>query len=457
MVSFVVYDLAFLVLFTLFVVWFLYRNKKKLQREGIIYMYKTQLGIRAINYVGEKYKKVLHVLKYVIIAVGFALMAAILYVLGQALYIYIKFPQITDIVKAPPIAPLIPYFPKIFGLQSFFPPFYFTYFLIALLVVAVVHEFAHGIYMKLFKIKIKSTGFVFLGPILGAFVEEDKNNFEKKKKIEQMSVLGAGVFANLIFALIFFGLLVGFFALSFVPAGYQFNSYAYSIVPRNLISEVEDGNLTKVSVGDNVYFLDDELKGQLEQNLSHIFVYEDAPAIKVGLKGIIVQMDDVKIKEQEDIRVFLENKNPGDEVVVKTIVGEEKLEFNLILGEHPADNTKPYMGIAFVESKRRGVVGAIMGPLINFKEASTYYEPKWDGDFVIFIYNLLWWVALINFFVALFNMLPLGILDGGRFFYLTVWGLTGSEKVGKKAFKLITYLILLLFLLMLFFWFFALI
>ena len=49
---------------------------------------------------------------------------------------------------------------------------------------------------------------------------------------------------------------------------------------------------------------------------------------------------------------------------------------------------------------------------------------------------------IINLLVALFNMLPLGILDGGRFFYLTVWGITRSEKVGKKAYSLMTWILL---------------
>ena len=31
---------------------------------------------------------------------------------------YVTKPQITEIIKAPPIAPLIPYFPKIFGLEK---------------------------------------------------------------------------------------------------------------------------------------------------------------------------------------------------------------------------------------------------------------------------------------------------------------------------------------------------
>ena len=51
---------------------------------------------------------------------------------------------------------------------------------------------------------------------------------------------------------------------------------------------------------------------------------------------------------------------------------------------------------------------------------------------------------MINILVALFNMLPLGILDGGRFFYLTIWSITGKEKWGKKAYAFITWFLLLM-------------
>ena len=59
---------------------------------------------------------------------------------------------------------------------------------------------------------------------------------------------------------------------------------------------------------------------------------------------------------------------------------------------------------------------------------------------------------IINLLVALFNMLPLGILDGGRFFYLTVLSITGSERFSKEAFRFMTYVIILLFVLMMVVW-----
>ncbi len=61
----------------------------------------------------------------------------------------------------------------------------------------------------------------------------------------------------------------------------------------------------------------------------------------------------------------------------------------------------------------------------------------------MFIKDFLWWIFIINLLVALFNMLPVGILDGGRFFYLTILGITHSEKIAKKSFKIMTQLILL--------------
>lgn len=181
MVDFWVYDVGFMILFSVFVAWFLSSRKKNLSREGIIFMYRTQFGVNAIKYIGDNFKKILHGLKYIVVAVGVALMGVMIWMLGRTLSIYIMHPEITEIIKAPPIAPLIPYFPQLFGMENLFPPFYFTYFIVALAIVAIVHEFSHGIFMRLFKIKIKSTGLVFLGPILGAFVEEEKKGFEKRK------------------------------------------------------------------------------------------------------------------------------------------------------------------------------------------------------------------------------------------------------------------------------------
>ena len=72
---------------------------------------------------------------------------------------------------------------------------------------------------------------------------------------------------------------------------------------------------------------------------------------------------------------------------------------------------------------------------------NVYYSPDY-ADFSEFGYYLLWWIIMINFLVALFNMIPAGIFDGGRFFFLTVWGITKKEKTATKASKALAYFFL---------------
>jgi membrane-associated protease RseP (regulator of RpoE activity) len=469
-----IYDLSFIIIFTIFIGFFLYKRRKNLERQGIIFLYKMKLGIQSINWVGDKYRKLLGKMKYLIISIGFLLMAGIIYLLAKTSWIYIKFPEITKIIKAPPVFPVIPYFDKILGIDSLFPDFTFTYFIIAFLIVAFVHEFSHGIFMRAFKIKIKATGFVFLGPILGAFVEEDRKNFEKAKNSEQMTILGAGVFANILFALIFWLLLAGFFTASFTPGGYVFDSYSTIQIPANQISsfgDVENATIVlngqtsvlevnKITAVGKEFYLSSVVKKTLEvNNLTNSSVlvgaFDNSPAFSSGLNGIIVDIDNIKINNQEGLREFLETRNPGEVIQITTLVDNEERTFSLTLGQHPLNDSLAYIGIGHSPNGGEGVIGSLMGFFTSFEDKSTYYVPTWDGDAVYFIKDLLWWVAIINLFVALFNMLPLGILDGGRFFYLAVLSLTKSKKVAKKSFKFISFLILLLFLSMVFFWAFS--
>jgi hypothetical protein len=85
MVEFWVYDVVFMILFTAFVTWFLYKRRKDTAREGLMFMYRTKFGIKAINYIGDNYRKFLNSLKPVIISIGFLLMGIILWMLGQSI------------------------------------------------------------------------------------------------------------------------------------------------------------------------------------------------------------------------------------------------------------------------------------------------------------------------------------------------------------------------------------
>lgn len=438
-------DITLLILFCIFVFVFIYKNKGRMKREGLMYLYKTQVGVKFMDRISRRYSKILNFSKYIIIATGYLLMIVMLYLFSSSFWQYITNAKIFEAIKAPPIAPLIPYFPKLFGMQSYFPDFYFVDFIVAISIVAIVHEFSHGIFMQLFKIRIKSTGFAFLGPILGAFVEQDEKQMEKKPKIQQMTVLSAGVFANLVTGIIFFIIMVLFFFAAYHPAGYIFNTYSLTAINKTDIKSIQEinGNLTEI-IADKAYYLDNELKLQLspdfKENLSYLFVYE-GPAVKAQLSGAIIEMNGQKIQSKEDLQSFMATTKPGDKVLVKTKENGIVKENLLVLEKNPNSNIG-YLGVGSYYPNTKSIFGKIFLIVTKFKDPNILYEANFNFGITDFIYYLFWWIVIINMLVALFNMLPLGILDGGKFFYLTIFGITRSEKIAKKSFKFITWLLL---------------
>lgn len=90
-----------------------------------------------------------------------------------------------------------------------------SYALIALLVTIVAHELAHGILARVHKIELKSTGLLTLGILpIGAFVEPDEKELEKRHSIEKMQIFAMGSFANLLVGVTAFMLILAIVPLS---------------------------------------------------------------------------------------------------------------------------------------------------------------------------------------------------------------------------------------------------
>jgi len=177
-------DIGLMIVFVIGVAIFLITRKKNLKRDGLLYLYKAEWGIRLINKIGAKNKKLLKVSSHISVWLGYVLMIAMLWLVGRIVWIYLFNADIVQAIKIPPITPLIPYLPQMFKLD-FLPPFYFIYWIIIIAIIAISHEFFHGIFAAFNKIKIKKTGFgffpFFLPVFLAAFVESDEYwKYEKK-------------------------------------------------------------------------------------------------------------------------------------------------------------------------------------------------------------------------------------------------------------------------------------
>ena len=463
--SFIVYDIVFMTLFILLFVIFIATRKHNVHRQGLLFLYKTRLGIKFIEWTSNKFSKVLRPLEYAVVACGYILMIGAVWVIIDIAYIYIKSPFIAQIVEAPPIFPIFPYFTEFFNLESFFPPFYFTYFVIVIAIIAISHEFAHGIFARLNKVKIHSTGFAFLGPFIGAFVEQDDKQMTKAKKFSQLSILAAGTFANIVMMALFAFVMWIFFALTFAPIGVHFDSYTFEVIPAGNLSfqgipitslnssdiPSNASTLALMAYGKTYFTHQDALKNSLSQDSPYLVVFEDSPAFRAKLSGAITAIDGKKVTSYEDLRNILSDYKNGDEVTVSTIEDKKIQEYEVELEEKDG---KPYLGISSFARERGGVLGGIYKIIYGMKDSQIEYASK-IGDFGTFIYNLLWWIILLNLLVAFTNMLPVGIFDGGRFFFLTIWGITKSRRAGERAFAISTWAIIALVALMMVRWFFT--
>ena len=472
MVSIIVYDLILLAAFVIFFFIFLHTGKKNLKREGLLILYRTSWGMKLIDSLGRKHQKTLRFLSWVSITTGYLLMISVLWLIWGIVKIYLFQPEIVRAIKVPPIIPLFPYIDKVIPNLGL-PSFYFTYFIIIIAIVAITHEMAHGIFMKRYGIKIKSTGFAFFPyffPIFpAAFVEQDEKSMEKAGRFEQMAVLSAGTFANVLVTVFSFIVLLTFFSLAFVPNGLIFDSYATSNVAivgtmivngislqnptyEQLLENINEDGLTEIEIEEEIYLANKRLIESQEIRISEgaIILYPSSPAIKGNLSQLINEIDGVPILSIEDLQTELGKHNPGDKIIIRTETEDGFLDQEIVLAENPEQEGKAWLGVGFFSRGRTSLLGKVVRAA-SFKKPHVNYEPKF-GDISTFIYNLLWWLVLISISVALINMLPVGIFDGGRFFYLTILSLTGKEKVAKKAFELSTWFFLFILFLIMVFW-----
>src|SRR3989344_4859307 len=187
------FNIIFAVIFYGLLYIFYLKHKNKFEVQGKIFaLYRTKLGIKLMDKIAKKFPKTLNFIGHLGILFGFAGMIFIFYILFKGAYglLFVK-------GAAPVVAPVLPGI-SIPGL----PELSFWHWIIAIFIVAVIHEFSHGVLSRVYNVKVKSSGFAFLGPILAAFVEPDEKQVKKKKKNHQLSIMAAGPFSNVLLALI---------------------------------------------------------------------------------------------------------------------------------------------------------------------------------------------------------------------------------------------------------------
>lgn len=77
-----------------------------------------------------------------------------------------------------------------------------VYFIVSLIIAAIVHELSHAFTARTHNVKIKSIGFAVLPVLALAFVEVDDESFSKLSRKSKSSILSAGPVSNLLLGLL---------------------------------------------------------------------------------------------------------------------------------------------------------------------------------------------------------------------------------------------------------------
>ena len=248
-----------------------------------------------------------------------------------------------------------------------------TYFLLSIPVVLVIHEGAHGIVAALEKIKIKTGGFAIFIAMFAGFVEPDEEEFEKAKKISKLRVIGAGATSNVIFAFVLGAILLT-------------NPFFAMVLPEPLLSVFYD-------LPDGVLILS---------------IMENSGAAQAGLlaNDIITSINDIPILSPIDFPSL----SPGEMASVSIIRDGQPLDFGVEIMPAPED-------------PERGLIGIMRDNSFAYKPVMNFIE--WNDPNVSMF---LLWLWMISFFIGIINMLPLPILDGGKFIHTII-----DKRISEKS------------------------
>lgn len=370
------YDFVFAIILYAAIFVFFILNKKKFRVQGkIMLLYPTKIGLNLMDKISKISPKVLKALGYVGITLGFAGMAFVFYTLIDGAYKTMFVPK-----ALPTLAPVLP------GISvPGIPPLSFWHWIIAILITASVHEFFHGVFARLYHIKIKSSGFALFGPILAAFVEPEEEKLKKIRYRKQLAIFSAGPFANMITAFIF--LLILNFATGPIQGG---------------MFEAQGIKVNEVLAG--------------------------YPAQQNGMVApfTIIAIDGEETLSATNFTKITADLKPNQTIMIDTDNGT----YLVTTTQNPDNASRGFIGVGSLEQK------------IGVKSSVEKTYGKFLPQALMWTNMLILWLFVINLGIGVFNLLPLGPVDGGRMFYVTALWAFKNNKKAMKAWALASFICL---------------
>ncbi len=273
---------------------YLFIERRKFERHGIIFLRRTRRFLSIIDSIASWNPVLWKRLSIIFIAVGFAGMG------------YSVFWLVTQSLKMletgrPVLSFLLPSPTGSFEFGNGYVLIPLWIWVIGISLIAIPHELFHGIMARVYGLRLKSVGIAFLGPIPGAFVEPDEREMERAGMMRKLAVLSAGSAINIAMGLSF--LLTSFLLLKafYHPAGvgYKYLINGSSAAEKNLsgfitavngipVSTVEEmaeamaglgeGEIVRVSTTEGEYLLEArDIGGEVLIGISGVYTRMEPP------------------------------------------------------------------------------------------------------------------------------------------------------------------------------------
>ncbi|MBU0953109.1 MAG: site-2 protease family protein [Nanoarchaeota archaeon] len=394
------YPVSFL-LFVVLVFMVLYNDRKKFERQSIMFLRKTTRGRHILIWLGSHGRGFWKLLGMIGVAFGFFfsiwMFIILVQITIQGLLSTTSVPGLSLVLPSPTASPVIA--PGVFGV-----PFWFWIISIALLVI--VHEGFHGIFVAREKMRIKSMGIGVLAVLPLAFVEPDEEQLRKGPFWAQQRVYAAGSFANFLLAGLSVFLLVGLLMSAYAVQGVAFGSYGASAVPVSslatmngqpitdlaaAITDLDNRTLLEFTTTDGTSYLA-TVSLLKEQNLANeeLVLYDDYGAARAQLVGTITAIDSKPIINLSTLHDALVTAGPNATVAVTTVNGTEEDTTPVYLKPEPVPSftsTPMIDAELWLEQYIPGTVGFVNGAtafsnaILGTTVATTWQTIQIDKQF----------------------------------------------------------------------------
>ncbi|MFH1404044.1 MAG: M50 family metallopeptidase [Candidatus Altiarchaeota archaeon] len=236
------------------------------------------------------------------------------------------------------------------GYDLFIP---WWYALLAIIITLGSHEISHGVLTRVCGVKLKSTGLLTIGSFpIGAFVEPDEDELNKRSGLDRMRVYTMGSFAN--FAVGITSVLVILLAMSLLS-----NHMVYNGV---------------------------RIVGFIEGYPAEEYLAKDS---------IIHSINSMPLSNVEGFLNATSSLKAGERVTLNTSSGVR----SFTMAENPTEPGKGYMGVYVTDD-------------VSFTGLMGFISTSYVSVFL----KALEWIIFFNINIGLVNLLPLLPFDGGRMF-----------------------------------------